>query len=97
MLSRTFSTFKPFRTSINVTVFGVNLPLGKYTSYLLKQNPLLSVLSLYGNDSVDNLANDLNQIDTRCIVNGYESENISKALLVKLNRIWRNSILNVVS
>lgn len=85
LFSRPLCQFKPkqpARTSINVTLLGVNLRLGRYTSLLLKQNPIVKFLNLYGDTCAENLATDLNQIDTSCVVNSFDLHCVSNALLV---------------
>ncbi|KAJ8929990.1 hypothetical protein NQ314_017266 [Rhamnusium bicolor] len=78
---RKISSSTEFQKSIQVCVLGAHTSLGRATSFLLKQNPLISVLKVQGEPSVKNLAIDLNQIDTKCHVQGFDGIiNVSKAL-----------------
>ncbi|KAJ8984336.1 hypothetical protein NQ317_012556, partial [Molorchus minor] len=71
-INRNFCSHKEFQSSIQVCILGAYTPLGRSTSFLLKQNPLFSVLKIHGEQNVKNLAVDLNFIDTRCKVQPYE-------------------------
>lgn len=56
---------------IKVTVCGACGQLGQTVAFLLKQSPLVEVLSLYDMDDTVGLAMDLSHIDTRCRVQAY--------------------------
>lgn len=56
---------------IKVTICGANGQLGQAMAFLLKQSPLVDVLSLYDMDDTVGTAMDLSHIDTRCRVEAY--------------------------
>ncbi|XP_060522455.1 malate dehydrogenase, mitochondrial-like [Cylas formicarius] len=67
--------------SVQVSVLGANTRLGRYTSFLLKQNPLVSALHLQGCEHLPGLAADLNFCDTKCAVHAHSGDhNVSKAI-----------------
>lgn len=95
--TKLFSTTTEFQKSIQVSVFGAETGLGRATSFLLKQNPLVSVLRLHGESNIHNMIADLQQMDTSCKVQGFEGmSEVSKALRVGriLNYFCRNSEFN---
>lgn len=80
---KSLSTSTDFQKSIQVCILGAETPLGRTTSFLMKQNPLISILKLHGETRVDNLVVDLGHMDTRCKALAFEGSNaISKALRV---------------
>lgn len=56
---------------IKVTICGACGHLGQTLAFLLKQSPLVDLLSLYDMDETFGLAMDLSHIDTRCRVQAY--------------------------
>ncbi|KAJ8923449.1 hypothetical protein NQ315_002008 [Exocentrus adspersus] len=79
----TTQTEQEFQKYVQVTVLGAHSPLGRFTSLLLKQNPLVSVLRLQGDNNVNNLAVDLSYIDTKCKVQAFAGpslEIVSKSI-----------------
>ncbi|KAJ8959597.1 hypothetical protein NQ318_021782 [Aromia moschata] len=91
--NRNLSSDKAFQKSVQVCILGAHTPLGRSTSFLLKQNPLLSVLRVQGEQSVKNLGVDLSFIDTRCKVQTYEGIlEVSKAVRKK---VWEITLLSV--
>ncbi|KAH1016445.1 malate dehydrogenase, mitochondrial isoform X1 [Dendroctonus ponderosae] len=71
-----------FQKSVQVCVLGANTRLGTFTSFLAKQNPLISTLHLQGCFPIENMGNDLNFFDTRCRVRTYcgLEQSVSKAV-----------------
>ncbi|XP_030749819.1 malate dehydrogenase, mitochondrial-like [Sitophilus oryzae] len=60
-----------YQKSVQVSILGAGSRLGTYTSFLLKQNPLISALHLQGCLGVENIGNDLSHMDTSCAVHSY--------------------------
>lgn len=83
---RFLGTTQEFQKFVQVTVLGAHTTLGRFTSFLLKQNPLVSTLRLQGDQGVKNLVIDLGSIDTKCKVQGFEgSLDISKCVRVSMD------------
>lgn len=59
---------------MNVTVLGADTEAGEYTALLLKQNPLVSHVFLYGGNRVLGISADLKALDTRCRVSSYRGK-----------------------
>lgn len=81
-----FSTKSDFQKSIQVCVLGASTRLGIYSSFLMKQNPLISRLHLQGCFPIETIGMDLNFMDTRCQVQTYcgLEQSIPKAVKVSL-------------
>ncbi|KAL1494953.1 hypothetical protein ABEB36_010454 [Hypothenemus hampei] len=78
-----YLTKAEFQKSIQIAILGGHTRLGTYTSFLLKQNPLVSRLHLAeSTEQIPNVAIDLNTFDTKCQVETYfgSEECISKAI-----------------
>lgn len=58
------STLKTKQKHIRVTILGSDTEVGEATALLLKQNPLITQLHIYGEDSIATAA-DLRHLDTR--------------------------------
>lgn len=56
---------------IKVTICGANGQLGQALAFLLKQSPLIDVLSLYDMEGTVGVGMDLSHVDTRCRVEAY--------------------------
>ncbi|CAH1972039.1 unnamed protein product [Acanthoscelides obtectus] len=67
-----YSSKKSFQKAVQVCVLGGHTPLGRFTSFLLKQNPVLSLLRIQGEKGVDEMGMELNSIDTKCKVKTFE-------------------------
>nr|CAH7738912.1 unnamed protein product [Callosobruchus chinensis] len=67
-----YSSTKNFQKAIQVCVLGGHTPLGRFTSFLLKQNPVLSLLRIQGDRGVDKMGSELSLIDTKCKVKTFE-------------------------
>ncbi|XP_050508662.1 malate dehydrogenase, mitochondrial-like [Diabrotica virgifera virgifera] len=83
------------RSSIQVCILNAHTPLGKMTSFLIKQNPLVSKVKIQGDRKVTNLAEELNLIDTKCRVEPYPHvKDLPKSLmgvdivLLLSNQVW---------
>ncbi|XP_018332493.1 malate dehydrogenase, mitochondrial-like [Agrilus planipennis] len=63
--------------SVKVAVLGADTPVGFYTTFLLKQNPLISHLYLFGSGRVICMADDLKSMDTKSkITASYTNEEL---------------------
>ena len=72
-------------SKIKITLCGANGQLGQIIAFLLKQSPLVNVLTLYDIDKTYGMAMDLSHIDTSCRVQSYWGcENLNEALRVSL-------------
>lgn len=82
--SSQFCTKPDFQKSVQVCILGANTRLGTYTSFLVKQNPLISILHLQGCFPIENMGIDLRFFDTRCRVQTYcgLEQSVSKAVKV---------------
>lgn len=56
---------------MKVTICGANGQVGQIIAFLLKQSPLVDIISLYDLDNTYGLAMDLAHIDTGCRVQSY--------------------------
>ncbi|XP_050295762.1 malate dehydrogenase, mitochondrial-like isoform X2 [Anthonomus grandis grandis] len=76
------SSTSKFQKSVQVCILGASTRLGTYTSFLMKQNPLVSSLHLQGCFPIEKIGKDLNYFDTRCHVNTYAGleKGVSKAI-----------------
>ncbi|XP_023023288.1 malate dehydrogenase, mitochondrial [Leptinotarsa decemlineata] len=66
------SSKESFQKSVQVCILGGHTFLGKMTSLVMKQNPIISCLRIQGDRIVSNIAADLNHIDTKCTVQSFE-------------------------
>ncbi|KAF5291390.1 hypothetical protein FQR65_LT01700 [Abscondita terminalis] len=57
--------------AVRVAVLGADTLTGEMVAYLLKQNPIVSQIYLYGDSGVFGISADLRHFDTRCEVKGY--------------------------
>lgn len=53
---------------------GADTPTGVATSFMLKQNPIVSRIFLAGSNKVEGIAADLNHCDSRCIATGHVND-----------------------
>ncbi|KAF2881202.1 hypothetical protein ILUMI_24967 [Ignelater luminosus] len=66
---------------VRVSVLGADTTTGEATSFLLKQNPIVSQIYLHGTVEVLGMAADLKHVDTRCEVKAYHGKDgLPKAL-----------------
>ncbi|CAH1972040.1 unnamed protein product [Acanthoscelides obtectus] len=80
-----YSSKKSFQKAVQVCVLGGHTPLGRFTSFLLKQNPVLSLLRIQGEKGVDEMGMELNSIDTKCKVKTFEgNEGVPNSMKVGL-------------
>lgn len=70
---------------VRVTILGGDSPTGEALAFLLKQNPLVSQIYLYGEGDVYGIAADLRHVDTRSKVRAFSEE---KGLLSALRVRW---------
>lgn len=76
---------------IQVGVIGADERAGQVLAFQLKQHPLIKKIYLHGEDC-DELANDLNQIDTSCTAIGYNKRrDLSKCL--RVSKVWKKEVL----
>ncbi|CAH1116326.1 unnamed protein product [Phaedon cochleariae] len=79
--NRNLSAAESFQKSIQVCILGCHTPLGRTTSLLMKQNPIISNLRMQGEQIVHNIAADLSHIDTKCTVQPFEGNSeVSRAV-----------------
>lgn len=60
--------------AVRVSVIGADTKLGETTSFMLKQNPIVSRIFLFGKKKCKHIAADLNHMDTRAIVSGHPDD-----------------------
>lgn len=58
-------------TNVKITICGANGQVGQIIAFLLKQSPLVNILSLYDLDNTYGTAMDLSHIDTSCKVQSF--------------------------
>ncbi|KIY47588.1 malate dehydrogenase [Fistulina hepatica ATCC 64428] len=78
MSARMFSSSAARRTK--VAVLGAGGGIGQPLSLLLKQNPLVSELSLYDIRGAPGVAADVSHVDTPSVVKGYAADKLEEAL-----------------
>lgn len=73
--------------AVSVTVLGADSQVGETTCFLLKQNPMVSHINLYGDKKVVGISADLKHFDTRSTVTAHHgNEGLPNAVRVSTQK-----------